>query len=152
MATLLRPDPTFYPSPRLAGEAPAETLAYMVTFDPTAATPDALLTVDVDPSSQTYRQVVGKLEFPNLGEKPVVRQPLPAELTGGLPKVRYAQAFAEFAQIDPAEVRSPGRARRVVARCVRTARSTRSRTVAGSTCSRRAGSSTSPRRKVTRAR
>ena len=43
MATLLRPDPTFYPSPRLAGEAPAETLAYMVTLDPTAQTPDALL-------------------------------------------------------------------------------------------------------------
>ena len=34
--TLLRPDQTFYPSPRLAGEAPVETLAYMVTFDPTA--------------------------------------------------------------------------------------------------------------------
>ena len=32
MATLLRPDPTFYPSPRLAIDAPAETIAYMVTF------------------------------------------------------------------------------------------------------------------------
>jgi selenium-binding protein 1 len=69
MATLLRPDPTFYPSPRLAGEAPAETLAYLVTFDPTARTPDALLTVDVDPSSATYRQVVGRLEMPNLGDE-----------------------------------------------------------------------------------
>src|SRR5215472_1742058 len=69
MATLLRPDPTFYPSPRLAGEAPAETLAYLVTFDPTAQTPDALLTVDVDPSSATYRQVVGRLDMPNLGDE-----------------------------------------------------------------------------------
>jgi len=69
VATLLRPDPTFYPSPRLAGEAPVETLAYMVTFDPTAQTPDALLTIDVDPSSPTYRQVVGRLEMPNTGDE-----------------------------------------------------------------------------------
>ena len=39
MATLLKPDPTFYPSPRLAGEAPPETLGYMVTFDPTLKAP-----------------------------------------------------------------------------------------------------------------
>jgi methanethiol oxidase len=69
MATLLRPDPTFYPSPRLAGEAPAETLAYMVTLDPTAQTPDALLTVDVDPTSATYRQVVGQLDMPTTGDE-----------------------------------------------------------------------------------
>src|SRR3989475_8253398 len=69
MATLLRPDPTFYPSPRLAREAPAETLAYMVTFDPTAQKPDELLTVDVDPSSATYRQAVGRLAMPNLGDE-----------------------------------------------------------------------------------
>jgi methanethiol oxidase len=69
MATLLRPDPTFYPSPRLAGEAPAETLAYMVTFDPTGQVPDALLTVDVDPASETYRQVVGQLDMPNMGDE-----------------------------------------------------------------------------------
>jgi selenium-binding protein 1 len=69
MATLLRPDPTFYPSPRLASEAPAETLAYMVTLDPTGRTPDALLTVDVDPGSATYRQVVGRLDMPNTGDE-----------------------------------------------------------------------------------
>jgi selenium-binding protein 1 len=69
MATLLRPDPTFYPSPRLAAEAPAETLAYMVTFDPTARTPDALLAIDVDPRSATHRQTVGRLEMPNLGDE-----------------------------------------------------------------------------------
>jgi selenium-binding protein 1 len=69
MGTLLRPDPTFYPSPRLAGDAPVETLAYMVTFDPTGRTPDALLTVDVDPASATHRQVVGRLDMPNLGDE-----------------------------------------------------------------------------------
>ena len=69
MATLLRPDPTFYPSPRLAIDAPAETLAYMVTFDPTRQAPDALMTLDVDPSSGSYRQVVGSVEMPNLGDE-----------------------------------------------------------------------------------
>jgi methanethiol oxidase len=69
MATLLRPDPTFYPSPRLAGEAPVESLAYMVTFDPTGQSPDALLTIDVKSDSPTYRQVVNRLEMPNLGDE-----------------------------------------------------------------------------------
>jgi selenium-binding protein 1 len=69
MATMLRPDQTLYPSPRLAREAPAETLAYMVTYDPTARQPDALLTIDVDPGSPGYREVVGRLEMPNLGDE-----------------------------------------------------------------------------------
>ncbi len=69
MATLLRPDPTFYPSPRLAAEAPVERLAYMVTFDHTRQAPDALVTVDVDPSSPTHRQVVSRLEMPNVGDE-----------------------------------------------------------------------------------
>ena len=69
MATLLRPDPTFYASPRLAAEAPAETLAYMVTFDREARRPDALLTIDVDPTSSSYGRSVGRLEMPNLGDE-----------------------------------------------------------------------------------
>jgi selenium-binding protein 1 len=69
MATLLRPDPTFYPSPRLAAEAPVETLAYMVTFDREARRPDAVLTVDVDPDSSTFGQEVGRLDMPNLGDE-----------------------------------------------------------------------------------
>src|SRR5438132_11920298 len=69
MATTLRPDQTLYPSPRLAREAPAETLAYMVTYDPTARQPDALLTIDVDPGSPRYREVVGRLDMPNLGDE-----------------------------------------------------------------------------------
>src|SRR5205823_14914724 len=69
MATTLRPDPTLYPSPRLAREAPVETLAYMVTYDPTARQPDALLTIDVDPGSPQYREVVGRLAMPNLGDE-----------------------------------------------------------------------------------
>ncbi len=35
---LWKPDPTFYPSPRMAPKAPREKLAYVVTFNPTRAT------------------------------------------------------------------------------------------------------------------
>jgi len=69
MATLLKPDPTFYPSPRLASEAPAETLGYMVTFDPTGKQPDALVTVDLDPKSKTYTKAVHTLAMPNVGDE-----------------------------------------------------------------------------------
>jgi methanethiol oxidase len=68
-ATLLRPDQSFYPSPRLAAQAPVETLAYMVTFDPTAKKPDALVTLDVDPKSPHYGREVGRVEAPNKGDE-----------------------------------------------------------------------------------
>ena len=67
--TLLRPDQTFYPSPRLAAEAPVETLAYMVTFDPTAKSPDALVTLDVNPKSNGFGKEIGRVEAPNLGDE-----------------------------------------------------------------------------------
>src|SRR5258706_11757313 len=67
--TLLRPDQTFYPSPRLAGEAAVETLAYMVTFDPTAKKPDALVTLDVDRKSPNFGKQAGRVEMPHLGDE-----------------------------------------------------------------------------------
>src|SRR3984893_2942758 len=67
--TLLRPDQTFYPSPRLASQAPVETLAYMVTFDPTAKTPDALVALDVNPKSPGFGKQAGRVEAPNLGDE-----------------------------------------------------------------------------------
>ena len=36
-----RPDPSFYPSPRMAMQAPAEKLAYVAAFDPDRQQPDA---------------------------------------------------------------------------------------------------------------
>src|SRR6266853_4384280 len=67
--TLLRPDQTFYPSPRLAAKAPVETLAYMVTFDPTRKKPDGLVTLDVDPKSAGFGKQVGRAEVPNVGDE-----------------------------------------------------------------------------------
>ncbi|MEW2499492.1 selenium-binding protein SBP56-related protein [Amycolatopsis sp. NPDC047767] len=62
-------DPTFYRSPGDAIAAPPETLAYVVAFDRTAAKPDALATVDVDPDSGTYGSVVGWSELPGSGDE-----------------------------------------------------------------------------------
>jgi selenium-binding protein 1 len=54
----LRPDPTFHATPRLAMEAPAETLAFTLMLSPDGSRPDGLAVVDVDPTSDTYSQVV----------------------------------------------------------------------------------------------
>jgi len=67
--TLLRPDQSFYPSARLAAEAPVETIAYMVTFDPTRKRPDGLVTLDVDPKSTGYGHQVSRVEAPNVGDE-----------------------------------------------------------------------------------
>ena len=53
--SLWTPDPTFYPSPRDAAAAPAETLAYVVAFDRAAQKPDALAVLDIDPASVVVR-------------------------------------------------------------------------------------------------
>ena len=60
----LTPDPTFYPSPAAAAEAPPETLAYVVTLNEPGngpAKPDALTVVDLQAGSETYGQLVGRL-------------------------------------------------------------------------------------------
>jgi selenium-binding protein 1 len=56
------PDPSFYPSPRMAAKAPAEKLAYVVAFDPARQKKDAVAVVDVDPGSASYGQIVGQTE------------------------------------------------------------------------------------------
>jgi selenium-binding protein 1 len=63
------PDPTFYPSPRLAADAPAEKLAYVVTISPGDVRPDALVVVDVDPQSASYGKVVGRVDMPHKGDE-----------------------------------------------------------------------------------
>lgn len=67
---LLRPDPTFYPSPKMAMQAPPEKLAYLALLNPKfKGQHDALAVVDVDPASKSYSQVVGQVEMPNAGDE-----------------------------------------------------------------------------------
>jgi selenium-binding protein 1 len=64
-----KPDPTFYPSARLAAQAPKETLAYVASFDPTRRTPDELAVVDLDPGSPDYGKIVERVAMPNTGDE-----------------------------------------------------------------------------------
>jgi selenium-binding protein 1 len=65
-----QPDPTFYPSPRLAVQAPPEKLAYVATIDVGGnGGRDAINVLDLDPASSGYGQVVGRVEMPNAGDE-----------------------------------------------------------------------------------
>src|SRR2546427_12455967 len=67
---LLNPDPTFYPSPRLAMQAPPEKHAFVAALNPPGGKlNDALLVVDVDPDSRNYGQQVGKVTMPEFGDE-----------------------------------------------------------------------------------
>lgn len=69
MLERLRPDPTFHPSPRLAMEAPRETLGYTALLSPDRSRPDAIAVVDLDPGSKTYSQVIHRLDMPHAGDE-----------------------------------------------------------------------------------
>jgi selenium-binding protein 1 len=64
------PDPTFYPSAKMAMEAPQEELAYVAVLNPAGnKRPDALAVVDVNPGSANYTGLVGRLDLPNVGDE-----------------------------------------------------------------------------------
>ena len=67
---LFKADPTFYPSPQLAMQAPREGLAYVAALSANGGKkPDALVVVDVDSKSKTYGQIVGRVDMPNVGDE-----------------------------------------------------------------------------------
>ncbi len=68
--TLWKPDPTFYPSPRLAMQGPPEDLAYVAVFNPSGdGRPDAMTVVDLDQQSSSFGKIVGKVEMPQAGDE-----------------------------------------------------------------------------------
>jgi selenium-binding protein 1 len=63
-------DPTFYPTARLAMEAPAERYAYVAALAPDQKShSDAVLVVDVDPASESYGRIAGRLDLPDIGDE-----------------------------------------------------------------------------------
>ena len=60
-----------FPSPADARKSPPEKLAYVVaTYAGTGVKkPDYLATIDVDPASKTYSQVIHRLTMPNVGDE-----------------------------------------------------------------------------------
>ena len=64
-----RPDPSFYPSPRMAMEAPAEKLGYVALLDATRTTPDSIGVVDLDPESRRFGTLIGETPMPYAGDE-----------------------------------------------------------------------------------
>src|SRR2546423_9284747 len=68
--SIWRPDPTFYPSPKMAMEAPAEKLAYVAMVNgKNNDRHDAMGVVDVDPTSSGYGNIVGQVDMPHAGDE-----------------------------------------------------------------------------------
>ena len=65
----LTPDPTFYPSPSHAMEAPPEKLGYVALLDPSKQRPDAMGVVDLDPQSPDYGRLVERGDMPSPGDE-----------------------------------------------------------------------------------
>jgi methanethiol oxidase len=66
----LKPDPTFYPSPKMAMEAPPETYGYVAGLNyGRNGKSDVLLVVDLDKSSQTFGQVIRQVDLPSVGDE-----------------------------------------------------------------------------------
>ncbi|WP_404807447.1 selenium-binding protein SBP56-related protein [Loktanella gaetbuli] len=65
----LRPDPTFHAPPKLAMDAPPETLAFTLMLCPDGSQPGGLGVVDVDPTSDTYGQIVHQVITRNTGDE-----------------------------------------------------------------------------------
>ena len=68
---LLKPDPSFYPSPKMAAQAPPEKLAYLALINPKKgdSRPDAIGVMDVDPASKSYGKLVGQTDMPHAGDE-----------------------------------------------------------------------------------
>ncbi len=61
----LMPDPTFYPSPGMAMQAPPERLAYVALLNVGKSDKrDAMGVIDLDPNSPEYGRLVGQVDFP----------------------------------------------------------------------------------------
>lgn len=65
----LRPDPSFYPTARMAMDAPVEKLAFTLMLSPDFSQPDGLAVVNVDPESADYCKIVHKVIMPNKGDE-----------------------------------------------------------------------------------
>ncbi len=67
---LMKPDPTFYPSPTMAMQAPPERLAYVALINPTKkGQSDAIGVVDVDPASKGFGKLIGQTDMPHEGDE-----------------------------------------------------------------------------------
>src|SRR5437879_4507003 len=67
--TTWTPDPSVYPSPRLAMQAPRERLGYVAILNVDGAKPDALGVVGLEPGTQGYGKLIGRIEMRYPGDE-----------------------------------------------------------------------------------
>src|SRR5688500_15271317 len=67
--TKWRPDQSFYPSPRMAMDAPTEKLAYVALLSTDDRVADAMGVIDTDKASKQYGRLIGQVDFPNSGNE-----------------------------------------------------------------------------------
>jgi selenium-binding protein 1 len=67
--TQWKPDPTFYPSPSEAIEAPDESVAYVALLNSARERPDAMGVVDLAEGSPTYGRLVGQVDMTGIGDE-----------------------------------------------------------------------------------
>ena len=65
----MTPDPSFYPSPKMAIAAEPEKLAYVAMLNPNPQKSDALAVVDLDNASSTYGQWINQVDMPGAGDE-----------------------------------------------------------------------------------
>jgi selenium-binding protein 1 len=65
----LLPDQSFYPSPKMAIQAPSEKFAYVALLNGDPGSPDAMAVVDLDPASKTYSKIINQVKMPNPGDE-----------------------------------------------------------------------------------
>jgi selenium-binding protein 1 len=63
------PDPSFYPSPKMAMAAEKETIAYVAMLNPDPRKPDAIAVVDIDPDSAEYGKTISQVNMPEAGDE-----------------------------------------------------------------------------------
>src|SRR5437879_3195540 len=67
--TTWTPDPSFYPSPRLAMQAPRERLGYVAILNVDGTKPDALGVVGLEPGTPAYGKLIGRTEMRYPGDE-----------------------------------------------------------------------------------
>src|SRR5262245_44709418 len=65
----LTPDPSFYPTARMAIAAEPEKLAYVAMLNPDPSRSDALAVVELDASPRSYGKFINQGERPGAGDE-----------------------------------------------------------------------------------
>ena len=89
-----RPDPTFYPSPRSAMQAPAERHAYVAALNPNGSRrPDEIVVVDLDPPQEPTAKLLAAWLCHSRGTSCIISAGMPVvRLCAPMHRIRMSSA------------------------------------------------------------